>query len=54
LQRYNPAPEEWNHCYWYSLVVLFFRVLFETNVFCMDVDNSTSRWGSARWNQVDP
>ena len=49
IRNPHPAPEEWNYVYWYSLFVLFFRVMFETNAFCMDVDPTTSRTDLNHW-----
>ena len=49
IRNPHPAPEEWNYLYRYSLFVLFFRVMFETNAFCMDVDPKTSRTDLNHW-----
>ena len=38
----HPAPESWRLAFWYSVGVLIFRVTFQTNAFCMDVDVDTA------------
>jgi hypothetical protein len=49
IRNPHPAPEEWTYQYKYSLTVLFFRVLFETNAFCMDVDTASTRTDLNHW-----
>jgi hypothetical protein len=49
IRNPHPAPEEWNSVYYYSLMVLFFRVCFQTNAFCMDVNAAAPAFHLNRW-----
>ena len=49
IRNPHPAPEEWRALYWYSVFVLFFRLAFQTNAFCMDVDPESSPNDPNHW-----
>ena len=49
IRNPHPAPEEWRALYWYSVLVLFFRLAFQTNAFCMDVDPESSPNDPNHW-----